>query len=73
MQTYRLETAISEQGVIVLPAQFKGLYRHKVSLVVTDLEPNCQAVELFSQLTNKYAALTDQDLDVAQIYRDICY
>jgi hypothetical protein len=69
MQTYRLETAINEQGIIVLPAQFKKLYRHKVRLVVTDLEPKYQPVEFFSQLTKRYAALTEPDLDVAQIYQ----
>jgi len=69
MKTYQLESTIGDDGVIVLPKYMKGLKRHRVKLIVVDLEPPFDSpVNLLADITQRYAAAAEEDLDIAEIY-----
>jgi hypothetical protein len=69
MKTYQFESIIEEDGVIVLPKDMKDLKKHRVKLIVMDLEPLYDSpVNLLADITHKYAAVDEEDLDIAGIY-----
>lgn len=69
MKTYQFESVVDENGVIVLPKNMRKLLKHRVKLTVVDMEPmSGSPVRLLSGITQKYAAVDEEDLDVAGIY-----
>ena len=70
--SYRLESVIDENGTIVLPDDMKPLRKHRVKLVVIDLDAIQQnPVTYFEELTTRYNEIHDEpDLDIEEIYRE---
>jgi hypothetical protein len=69
MKTYKFESVIEENGVIILPQFMKNLKRHRVKLTVVDLEPIGESpLNVLADITRKYAAVNEQDLDIVGIY-----
>ncbi len=69
MNTYQFESIIEENGVIVLPKHMRKLKKHRVKLTVVDLEPFYDSpVDLLADITQKYAAVDEKDLDITGIY-----
>ena len=70
VKTYQLDSIIQENGVILLPKHLYPLQKHRVRLIVIDLEPSqLDSVSLLSEITQKYAAITDEDeLSLDDIY-----
>lgn len=70
--SYRLDSVIEENGIIVLPDVLKSLYKHRVRLVVIDLETiQRNPVTHFQNLTRRYKNIVDEpDLDVTEIYKE---
>ncbi len=69
MKTYQFESIIEENGIIVLPQYMKKLKKHRVKLTVVDLEPfHDRPVKLLADITKKYAAVDEEDLDITGIY-----
>lgn len=68
-QLYYIESVVNEDGTINLP---KALQKHKVKLVVYDLESiRNNPVEYFKRVVQNYSAITDEpDLDIDEIYRE---
>lgn len=76
MRTYQLDSIIGDDGVIVLPENMKNLKKHRVKLIVMDLEPNNDSpVDLWADITRKYASVDEEDLDITGIYeqREQCH
>lgn len=69
MKTYQFESVIGQGGVIVLPREMKNLEKHRVKLTVVDLDASQNSpVELLDEITKKYIAIQEDDLDIAGIY-----
>ena len=69
MRTYRLESIIEDNGVIILPKSMRNLKKHRVKLIVVDLEPdNDSPVNLLADITQKYASVDEEDLEITNIY-----
>jgi hypothetical protein len=69
MKTYQFESIIEENGIIVLPQYMRNLKKHRVKLTVVDLEPfHDRPVKLLTDITKKYAAVDEEDLDITGIY-----
>ena len=70
MNTYQFESVIEDKGIIVLPEQMKPLHKHRVRLILIDLDmfsPN--PVQQLTQITRKYLAITDEaELPIQDIY-----
>ena len=66
---YHLESIVNDDGTVHLP---KSLQKHKVKLVVYDLEQIRQnPLEYFKTIAQNYSAITDEpDLDIDEIYRE---
>lgn len=68
MKTYQFESIIEDNGVIVLPEDLKNLKKHRVKLIVVDLEPSENPLNMLNDITRKYAAISEEDLDINEIY-----
>jgi hypothetical protein len=69
MNSYQFESIIEESGVIVLPEDLRKLKKHRVKLIVVDLEPSYNSpLERLADITKKYAAVNEEDLDIPGIY-----
>jgi hypothetical protein len=70
--TYRLESVIENSGTIILPDEMKPLHRHRVRLVLTDLDTIPRnPVRYFQEVTRSYNEIADEpDLDIAEIYKE---
>jgi hypothetical protein len=69
MKSYQFESIIEENGVIVLPEDLRKLKKHRVKLIVVDLEPPYDSpLDTLSDITKKYSALNEEDLDITGIY-----
>ncbi len=69
MRTYQLESFVNEEGVIVLPDEMRGLQRHRVKLIILDLEEkDFDPVEHLDRITGEYAELDEDDLNIESIY-----
>jgi hypothetical protein len=69
MKTYQFESIIEDNGVIVLPEDLKNLRKHRVKLIVVDLEPSDNPLNMLNDITQKYAAISEEDLDITEIYK----
>ncbi len=62
IKTYQLDSVIQENGVIVLPKHMYPLHKHRVRLIVIDLEPSqSDPVSLLNEITHEYMTITDED------------
>lgn len=53
----------------MLPEELKKLQKHRVKLIVIDLEPSYDSpLDILSDITKKYAAVNEEDLDIIGIY-----
>lgn len=69
MRTYQLESIIQDNGCIFLPEYMKNLKAHHVKLTLVDMEPVSDNPENFlADITRRYAAIDEKDLDIAEIY-----
>ena len=70
MNTYQFESVIEDNGIIVLPEQMKPLHKHRVRLILIDLDTfPPDPVQQLTQITQKYLAITDEaDLPISDIY-----
>jgi hypothetical protein len=68
MKTYQFESIIEDNGVIVLPEDLRNLRKHRVKLIVVDLEPSDNPLNMIDDITQKYAAVSEEDLDITEIY-----
>lgn len=68
MKTYQFESIIEDNGVIVLPEDLRNLKKHRVKLIVVDLEPSDNPLNMLDDITKKYAAVREEDLDITEIY-----
>ncbi len=70
IRTYQIDSVIQENGVIMLPKYMYPLHKHRVRLIVIDLEPSQpDPVSLLNEITQKYATVTDEDeLSPDEIY-----
>jgi hypothetical protein len=68
MKTYQFESIIEDNGVIVLPEDLRNLRKHRVKLIVVDLEPSDNPLNMLNDITQKYAAISEEDLDITEIY-----
>ncbi len=69
MKTYQFESVVEENGVIVLPQAMKNLEKHRVKLTVVDLEPSpVNPCKLLTEITERYIAAEEEDLDIEKIY-----
>jgi len=70
MNTYQFESVIEDKEIIVLPEQMKPLHKHRVRLILIDLDmfpPD--PVQQLTQITRKYLAITDEaELPIQDIY-----
>lgn len=69
MRTYQIESFVNEEGVIVLPDEMRSLQKHRVKLIITDLEEKgFDPVEHLDRITEEYNNLDESDLDIEGIY-----
>lgn len=69
MKSYQFESIIEENGVIVLPEDLRKLKKHRVKLIVVDLEPSYDSpINMLANITKEYAAVNEEDLDIIRIY-----
>ncbi len=70
MKTYQFESIIEENGTIVLPKEMKALKKHRVRLILVDLDTLRQnPVKLLQEITHEYTQIVDEaDLDISEIY-----
>lgn len=69
MRTYQIESFVNEEGVIVLPDEMRSLQKHRVKLIITDLEEKgFDPVEHLDRITEEYAQLDEDDLNIESIY-----
>jgi len=70
MRTYQLESVINEHGMIVLPDEMKKLQRHRVKLVIVDMEEKSfEPVDFLDYVTDKFSNIKENDLNLAKIYK----
>ena len=70
MRTYQLESVINEHGMIVLPDEMKNLQRHRVKLVIVDMEEKSfEPVDFLDYVTDKFSNIKENDLNLAKIYK----
>jgi hypothetical protein len=70
MKTYQLESIIQDNGCIFLPDYMKKLKAHHVKLTLVDMEPvSDNPVNTMADITRRYAAIDEDDLDIAEIYQ----
>ena len=69
MKTYQLESVIKDNGIIELPEGMKKLERHRVKLIVIDLETfQHNPVNMLADITKKYTAINENDIDILELY-----
>lgn len=62
MNTYQFESVVEDKGIIVLPEQMKPLRKHRVRLILIDMDTfSPEPVQQLTQVTQKYRAGTDED------------
>ena len=70
MRTYQFESVIPDNGRISLPATMKNLTHHRVKCILIDLEEQSQnPLDRLDALTRQYAALTEADIDIEDVYK----
>jgi hypothetical protein len=70
MRTYQFESVIQDNGCIFLPGYMKKLKAHHVKLTLVDMEPvSDNPVNILADITRRYAAISEDDLDIADIYK----
>ena len=52
----------------MLPEDLRNLKKHRVKLIVVDLEPSDNPLNMLDDITKKYAAVKEEDLDITDIY-----
>ena len=52
----------------MLPEDLRNLKKHRVKLIVVDLEPSDNPLNMLNDITQKYAAVSEEDLDINEIY-----
>ncbi len=72
MRTYQFKSMIDENGIIVLPDEIKRLKKHRIKLIVLDLDSDRECmntVDFLHSLTDRYSDIAENDLDITEIYR----
>ncbi len=70
MKTYHLESVVNEHGEIVLPDEMKNLRKHRVKLIIVDLEAeSSEPSDFLDCITKKFSDIGETDLDIAEVYR----
>ena len=52
----------------MLPEDLGNLKKHRVKLIVVDLELSDNPLNMLNDITQKYAAVSEKDLDITEIY-----
>ena len=70
MRTYQFDSIIQENGCIFLPKYMKKLKAHHVKLTLVDMEPvSKNPLNILTAITQKYADIDEEDLDISEIYK----
>ncbi len=70
MKTYQFESVIKENSIIILPNEIRQLCNHRVRLILVDLDAfRASPPQVLADITGRYAALDEEDLDSNEIYR----
>lgn len=70
MRTYQLESFINENGIIVLPDEMKKLQKHRVKLIIVDLETqHFEPTDFLDHITKKISDIKENDLNLNEIYK----
>lgn len=69
MRTYQIESVINEEGMIVLPDEMKNLQKHRVKLIIVDLESKgSEPADVLDRITDKLMNISEDDLNLSEIY-----
>lgn len=71
MKTYQFKSIIDENGIIVLPDEIKRLKKHRIKLIVTDLDSDRECtntIDFLNSVINKYLNIEENELDITEIY-----
>ncbi len=70
MITYQLESVITENGIIVLPDNMRNLQKHRVNILITDLEvQSSKSTAFLDYITHKFINIEENDLNLNEIYK----
>jgi len=70
MRTYQLESEINEQGMIILPDEMKNLHKHRVKLIIVDLDAkSSDPADFLDYITYKFSNIEENDLNLNEIYK----
>ena len=70
MKTYQFESVVNESGVIVLPDEMKNLHKHRVKLIIVDLETeSSKTSDFLDKITKEFSDIRETDLDIAEVYQ----
>ena len=70
MKTYQFESVVNESGMIALPDEMKNLHKHRVKLIIVDLETeSSETSDLLDKITKEFSDISETDLDIAEVYQ----
>jgi len=70
MRTYQIESVINENGMILLPDEMKNLHKHRVKLIIVDLDAvNSEPSDFLDYITDKFSDIRENDLNLSEIYQ----
>ena len=68
MRTYQIESEINEHGMIILPDEMKNLHKHRVKLIIVDLETkSSEPTDFLDYITYKFSEIEENDLNLNEI------
>lgn len=70
MKTYQFESIVDEKGIIVLPNEVRKLQKHRIKLIIIDLETeNFDPTDFLNSVTDNYINIGESELDMTAIYK----
>jgi len=69
MNTYQFESVIDENGIVILPDDVRKLKKHRVKFILIDLDSAYESPVRFDDITKKYTAINEEDLNISEIYQ----
>jgi len=71
MKTYQFKSVVDENGLIALPDEIKSLKRHRIKIIITDLDSDkecANTIDFLNSVTDKYSNIEETDLNITEIY-----
>ncbi|OQX27840.1 MAG: hypothetical protein BWK80_03155 [Desulfobacteraceae bacterium IS3] len=70
MRTYQFESVVDEKGTIMLPDEIRKLQKHRIRLIIVDLEAeNFNPVDFLNSTTDNYTNIKENEFDITETYR----